>query len=76
MTTRSARVFEALDHFRIEVPSWGFADTGTRFGVFHQPAAAVTLAEKLADAGFVHQLTGCLPDGCAPRAVGSPRRRR
>ena len=45
------RSFAALDRFRIELPSWGFADTGTRFGVFHQPAAARTLEEKLADAG-------------------------
>jgi L-rhamnose isomerase/sugar isomerase len=55
------RVFEALDRFRIELPSWGFADTGTRFGVFHQPAAAVTIEEKLADAGMVHRLTGACP---------------
>jgi L-rhamnose isomerase/sugar isomerase len=58
--TRS-RVFAALDRFRLEVPSWGFADTGTRFGVYRQPAAAVTVSEKLADAGFVHKLTGVCP---------------
>ena len=57
----TAAVFQALDAFRIELPSWGFADTGTRFGVYHQPAAAVTLEEKLADAGFVHALTGACP---------------
>jgi L-rhamnose isomerase / sugar isomerase len=57
----SALVFAALDRFRLEVPSWGFADTGTRFGVFRQPAAAVTVGEKLADAGFVHKLTGACP---------------
>jgi L-rhamnose isomerase / sugar isomerase len=56
-----ARIAAALDTFRIELPSWGFADTGTRFGVFHQPAAARTLEEKLADAGLVHQLTGACP---------------
>jgi L-rhamnose isomerase/sugar isomerase len=56
-----ARVFAALDRFRLEVPSWGFGNTGTRFGVFRQPAAAATTAEKLADAGFVHQLTGVCP---------------
>ena len=62
MTDRmTARVFDALDRFRLEVPSWGFANTGTRFGVFHQPAAASTTAEKLADAGFVHALTGVCP---------------
>jgi L-rhamnose isomerase/sugar isomerase len=59
--TLTARVFDALDRFRIELPSWGFADTGTRFGVFRQPAAAVTIEEKLADAGVVHALTGACP---------------
>lgn len=59
--TTDARIAAALDGFRIELPSWGFADTGTRFGVFHQPAAAVTVGEKLADAGFVHRLTGVCP---------------
>ena len=62
MTDRAtARIFDALDRFRLELPSWGFANTGTRFGVFHQPAAASTTAEKLADAGFVHALTGVCP---------------
>jgi L-rhamnose isomerase/sugar isomerase len=59
--TMTDRVFEALDRFRIELPSWGFSDTGTRFGVFRQPAAAVTIDEKLADAGLVHRLTGACP---------------
>ena len=55
------RIFAALDRFEIELPSWGFADTGTRFGKFLQPAAAVSLDEKLADAGQVHALTGVSP---------------
>jgi L-rhamnose isomerase/sugar isomerase len=55
------QIAAALDRFRIELPSWGFADTGTRFGVFHQPAAARTLNEKLADAAMVHRLTGACP---------------
>ena len=54
-------VFRALDSFQIELPSWGFANTGTRFGKFMQPAAATTIAEKLADAGEVHKLTGACP---------------
>ncbi len=56
-----ARVFEALDNFRIEVPSWGFANTGTRFGKFVQPAAATTIEEKFADAAQVNNLTGASP---------------
>jgi len=53
--------FALLDGFAIEIPSWGFADTGTRFGKFTQPAAAGTLEEKLQDAGHVHRLTGACP---------------
>lgn len=58
---REDRIFEALDAFQIELPSWGFANTGTRFGKFIQPAAAVTIEEKLSDAGQVHKLTGASP---------------
>ena len=55
------RVFAALDGFRIEVPSWGFANTGTRFGKFVQPAAATTIEEKFADAAEVNRVTGVSP---------------
>ncbi len=55
------RVFAALDGFRIEIPSWGFANTGTRFGKFSQAAAATTIEEKFADASQVNQLTGVSP---------------
>src|SRR6476661_2594209 len=54
-------VHGALDAFRIELPSWGFANTGTRFGKFLQPAAATTIDEKFSDAGQVHALTGVCP---------------
>ena len=50
-----------LDRFEIETPSWGYADTGTRFGKFLQDAAATTIEEKLADAAQVQQYTGCCP---------------
>jgi L-rhamnose isomerase/sugar isomerase len=55
------RVWAALDEFQIEVPSWGFANTGTRFGKFAQAAAATTIEEKFADAAQVHKLTGSSP---------------
>jgi L-rhamnose isomerase / sugar isomerase len=55
------QVWAALDRFKIELPSWGFANTGTRFGKFVQPAAATNLAEKFGDAGMVNQLTGTCP---------------
>jgi L-rhamnose isomerase/sugar isomerase len=53
--------FKALDSFKIEIPSWGFANTGTRFGKFVQAAAASTIEEKFADAAEVNRLTGATP---------------
>ena len=62
MNDRTLRgLFKALDGFEIELSSWGFADTGTRFGKFYQPAAASTTEEKFHDAGLVHKLTGACP---------------
>lgn len=55
------RARAALETFVVETPSWGFADTGTRFGKFFQDAAAIDIGDKLADAGHVHALTGCCP---------------
>ena len=55
------RIAKALDNFRMEIPSWGFANTGTRFGKFLQPEAATSLEEKFADAAQVHSLTGSCP---------------
>ena len=60
-TFQTESIHRQLDDFRIELPSWGFANTGTRFGKFLQPGAAVTLPEKLADAAEVHRVTGCCP---------------
>jgi L-rhamnose isomerase/sugar isomerase len=58
---QQSTVFAALDAFAIEIPSWGFANTGTRFGKFTQPEAASTIEEKFADAAQVNRLTGCTP---------------
>jgi L-rhamnose isomerase/sugar isomerase len=55
------QIFAALDRFQIELPSWGFANTGTRFGKYLQPAAATNIGEKLSDAGQVHAVTGICP---------------
>jgi L-rhamnose isomerase/sugar isomerase len=55
------QAFRVLDDFRIEIPSWGFANTGTRFGKFIQSAAALTIAEKFSDAAEVNRLTGSTP---------------
>src|SRR5437868_12498691 len=55
------KISSALETFRIELPSWGFANTGTRFGKFLQPGAAATLDEKFSDAAQVHRWTGACP---------------
>ena len=54
-TQQSENIHKALDSFRIELPSWGFANTGTRFGKFLQPAAATNIEEKFSDAAEVHR---------------------
>ena len=64
------RIFAALDGFRIEVPSWGFANTGTRFGKFSQAGAATTIEEKFADAAAGKQADRRQSDGGVARAVG------
>lgn len=53
-----SQVKEALKTIVIETPSWGYADSGTRFAVFAQPEAAKTLSQKLEDAAQVHKYTG------------------
>jgi L-rhamnose isomerase/sugar isomerase len=55
------QIYRALDTFKIELPSWGFANTGTRFGKFIQVAAASSVEEKFSDAAQVHALTGSCP---------------
>ena len=60
-SSETRRIFQALEAFRIEIPSWGFANTGTRFGKFLQPAAASTTEEKFSDAAEVHRATGICP---------------
>ncbi|MBC7870591.1 MAG: sugar isomerase, partial [Chitinophagaceae bacterium] len=45
----------------IETPSWGYGNSGTRFKVFPWAGAARNIHEKLADAGYIHKLTGIAP---------------
>ncbi|MGQ9630845.1 MAG: L-rhamnose isomerase [bacterium] len=51
----------ALKAQKIETPSWGYGDSGTRFKVFRQPGAARNVYEKLSDAAQVHKFTGICP---------------
>src|SRR5207244_7637708 len=55
------KAWQALDKLKIELPSWGFANTGTRFGKFIQGAAATTIGEQFSDAAQVHSSTGACP---------------
>ncbi len=56
-----ASVKAALKAQRIELPSWAFANTGTRFKVFAQPGVPRTPLEKIDDAAQVHRFTGVAP---------------
>jgi L-rhamnose isomerase/sugar isomerase len=51
----------ALAAFAVETPSWGYGDSGTRFGVFPQPGRPRNVFEKIDDAAEVHRLTGTAP---------------
>jgi len=54
-------VVAGLRELEIETPSWGYGDSGTRFGVFPWPGAARTVYERISDAALVHRLTGACP---------------
>jgi L-rhamnose isomerase / sugar isomerase len=56
-----AAIERALGAFAVETPSWGYGDSGTRFGVFPQPGRPRDVFEKIADAAEVHRLTGTAP---------------
>lgn len=50
-----------LNQLAIELPSWAFGNSGTRFKVFGTPGTPRTIEEKIADAATVHRLTGLAP---------------
>jgi L-rhamnose isomerase/sugar isomerase len=52
---------DGLDGFTVEVPSWAYGNSGTRFKVFAQPGVPRNPYEKIADAAQVHRLTGLAP---------------
>ncbi|MGA5192938.1 L-rhamnose isomerase [Streptomyces exfoliatus] len=56
-----AAVKAALAGQRIETPSWGYGNSGTRFKVFAQAGVPRTPFEKLDDAAQVHAFTGVAP---------------
>lgn len=50
-----------LDLLQIEVPSWAYGNSGTRFKVFAQPGVPRDPFEKVSDAAVVARLTGSVP---------------
>lgn len=50
-----------LERLEIELPSWAFGNSGTRFKVFAQQGVPRDPFEKVADAAEVHRLTGLAP---------------
>lgn len=52
---------EVLKRFYIEVPSWAYGNSGTRFKVFTSPGTPRDPFEKIADAAQVHKFTGAAP---------------
>jgi L-rhamnose isomerase/sugar isomerase len=60
-TDLRAGALSALAEQTIELPSWAFGNSGTRFKVFGQPGVARDPFEKLQDAAQVHAFTGVAP---------------
>ena len=59
--TSFAAIADRLAAQAIELPSWAFGNSGTRFKVFSTPGTPRTVQEKLADAAKVNELTGLAP---------------
>ncbi|HEY9477267.1 MAG TPA: L-rhamnose isomerase [Microbacteriaceae bacterium] len=57
----SAEALAILEVQSIELPSWAFGNSGTRFKVFAQAGVPRNPREKIADAAKVHELTGQAP---------------
>jgi L-rhamnose isomerase/sugar isomerase len=57
-----SEITELLEQQAIEVPSWAYGNSGTRFKVFGTPGTPRSVEEKLADAAQVHKFTGLSPN--------------
>ncbi|RYZ32603.1 MAG: rhamnose isomerase, partial [Propionibacteriaceae bacterium] len=56
-----ADITDQLAGQAIELPSWAFGNSGTRFKVFSTPGTPRSVEEKIADAAQVHAATGLAP---------------
>jgi L-rhamnose isomerase/sugar isomerase len=59
--TSLSPIESALAAQAIELPSWAFGNSGTRFKVFGSPGTARDPFEKISDAAQVHKHTGLAP---------------
>jgi L-rhamnose isomerase / sugar isomerase len=59
--TSFSSISQQLEALSIEVPSWAYGNSGTRFKVFGSPGTPRTVEEKIADAATVHRFTGLAP---------------
>jgi L-rhamnose isomerase/sugar isomerase len=59
--TDTQHIESAVAALRIETPSWGYGDSGTRFATFAQPGRPRDVHERVDDAAEVHRLTGTAP---------------
>jgi L-rhamnose isomerase/sugar isomerase len=55
------QISRQLEALAIEVPSWAYGNSGTRFKVFGSPGTPRSVEEKIADAAQVHRFTGLAP---------------
>ena len=60
-TISTEELFKQLDQQAIELPSWAFGNSGTRFRVFGSAGVPRDPFEKLADAAQVHKYSGIAP---------------
>ncbi|WP_051551379.1 L-rhamnose isomerase [Nocardioides sp. URHA0020] len=61
LSARFSEIAPLLEGQAIEVPSWAYGNSGTRFKVFGSPGTPRTVHEKIADAATVHRFTGLAP---------------
>ncbi|WP_207840224.1 L-rhamnose isomerase [Williamsia soli] len=61
MRNLNTDAIETFQNLAIELPSWAFGNSGTRFKVFGTPGTPGTIEEKIADAATVHRFTGLAP---------------
>jgi len=61
MAANTTAVKETIKRLGIEVPSWAYGNSGTRFKVFAQAGVPRDPYEKIADAAQVNKFTGAVP---------------